>query len=86
MDLTQEITNIDKEAETRGDEWLRRYDLQRKLEHVYHLEEAYWQQRVGDRWTVDGDLSIGFFHQFANGRRRKNAIVTLDSDQGEVKG
>jgi hypothetical protein len=36
------------------------------------------------RWILEGDSNTNFFHQYANGRRRRNTIVALETDQGEM--
>ena len=33
-----------------------------------------------------GDSNTHFYHQFSNGRRRKNTIAFLDTEQGEIRG
>jgi hypothetical protein len=35
---------------------------------------------------LEGDSNSLFFHQFANGRRRKNTISFLNSDSREIRG
>lgn len=88
-DLIKKMGEIDKEAELRAlsmEDWLLREELESKLELIYQMEEIYWQQRIGDRWTIQGDSNSKFLHQYANGRRRKNTIITLDTEQGEVQG
>lgn len=87
--MLRELEQIDNEAEVRElsmDEWQHRYEIETKLEEVYRMEEIYWKQRVGDRWTLKGDANTEFFHHYANGRRRKNTTVSLESDQGEIQG
>ena len=59
--------------------------MENALEQIYQQEEIHWKQRGDLTWLVEGDSSTRFFHQFANGRRRKNTIISLDTDQGEVK-
>jgi hypothetical protein len=49
--------------------------VERKLENLYLEEEIYWRQRIGKHWLHIGDSNTRFFHQFANGRRRKRTIV-----------
>jgi len=34
---------------------------------------------------LEGDANTQFFHQHANGRRRKNTIVAFDTEIGEVR-
>ena len=36
----------------------------------------------GLKWTLKGDANTKYFHAYANGRRRKCAILRLQSDQG----
>jgi len=50
------------------------------------IEELRWKQRVGKNWILQGDANTQFFHQFVNGRRRKNTITYLEFDQGEIRG
>lgn len=61
-------------------------DLEKQLEETDNLEEIYWRQRVGDNWILKGDANTKFFHQFANGRRRKNNIAYLETEDGEIRG
>jgi hypothetical protein len=68
------------------EEWNERIGLEDELESFIRLEEIYWKQRSGQKWVLEGDANTNFFHQFANGRRRKNTITSLDSDQGEIRG
>lgn len=87
-DLYQELQKRDREADNRDlsiEEWHHRYNLEGKLEKIYHLEEIYWHRRVGDQWTVKGDSNTEFFLQYAN-ERRKSTIVSLKSDQGVIRG
>jgi hypothetical protein len=67
------------------DLWKQRYDLEAKLEHINNQEKIYWKQRGNVRWILEGDSNTNFFHQCANGRRWKNTIVALETDQGEIK-
>ena len=87
--ITKRIQEIDLLAESRlldMMEWEERIDLEKQLEELNNLEEIYWKQRAGDNWILKGDANTKFFHQFANGRRRKNNIAYLESDNGEVRG
>jgi hypothetical protein len=36
--------------------------------------------------VLHGDANTHFFHQFINGRRRKNSIAYLDLEGGEIRG
>ena len=57
--------------------------IEMELEKIYEAEELYWQQRGGEKWTLEGDANTNFFHLAANGRRRKKSILSLE-DNGEV--
>lgn len=88
-ELLQELETIEKEANfitLSVEEWQHRYALGAKLEQIYQIEKIYWQQRVGDRWLVKGDSNTDFFHQYANGRRRKNTIISLENEQEKIRG
>jgi hypothetical protein len=36
-------------------------------------------------WILEGDANTDFFHLFANGRRRKKAIISLETENGVAK-
>jgi hypothetical protein len=36
------------------------------------------------QWTLQGDANTKFFHAYANGRKRRCAILSLVSDNGIV--
>jgi hypothetical protein len=58
--------------------------VEQQLEKLYLEEEIYWRQRVGKHWLTAGDTNTKFFHQFANGRRRKGTIVQMETEQGII--
>lgn len=43
-------------------------------------EEVYWYERSHSNWLLKGDNNTAFFHKCANGRKRKNNIVSLEKD------
>ena len=63
-------------------EWAHRYALEGQVEALLCAEEEYWQWRSGLKWTLKGDANTKYFHAYANGRRRKCAILRLQSEQG----
>ena len=86
--LLAQLESINRDAEVgeiSASCWEERYGLENALEQIYQQEEIHWKQRGDLTWLVEGDSNTRFFHQFANGRRRKNTIISLDTDQGEVK-
>ena len=40
------------------------------------------QKASSEKWVLKGDANTDFFHNSANGRRRKNLICCLEGDQG----
>jgi len=87
--MTQRILEIDKMAELRlltNQEWEERIEIENRLDGLQRSEEIYWKQKAGLKWLLEGDANTHFFHQFANGRRRKNMISFLESDSGDIRG
>lgn len=89
MKITKRVQEIDIIAETRLlslQEWGERMNLEKDFGRMLKLEDIYWKKRAGNNWVLQGDANTHYFHQFANGRRRKKTISFLDSDQGEIRG
>lgn len=53
-----------------------------ELGKLYDQQNSYWKQRAKQFWLESGDSNSRFFHQCANGRRRKNNISKLKDNQG----
>lgn len=86
-ELLQQPSDIDSLADRMdlsAEQWQSRYEIEAKLESIYNMEEIYWQQRGSARWVLEGDTNSKFFHLYANGRRRKKTIISLDTNQGVV--
>ena len=49
-------------------------------------EEIYWQQRSHDKLLHEGDNNTGYFHRMANGRRRKNLIISMEDGNKIIEG
>ncbi|KAM6582619.1 hypothetical protein CsatB_009621 [Cannabis sativa] len=52
-------------------------ELESQLSDLLEKEEIFWQQRSRIQWLKAGDQNTKFFHQYANTRRRNNAIPGL---------
>jgi len=39
----------------------KRLQLEVELEKIMEAEEMYWQQRGGEKWTIEGDTNSSFF-------------------------
>ncbi|XP_047264042.1 uncharacterized protein LOC124896540 [Capsicum annuum] len=47
-----------------------------------HLEESYWQQKVGYDWFESGDRNTKFFHSIVKGRRNRLKVSRIMNDAG----
>jgi hypothetical protein len=85
--LLAKIQELDVAADGVGldeDGWALRYHLEDQMMDILGAEEEYWRQRGKQQWVLKGDANTKFFHVFANGRKRKCAILSLSSDQGVI--
>ena len=83
--LIEEIKALDVQADSRTfseAEWANRYALGNQVLAILREEEEYWRRRGGVKWITKGDANTGYFHAFANGRKRKCSILRLQSDHG----
>lgn len=48
-----------------------------------HLEELYWQKKVGYDWFENGDRNTRFFHSLVKGRRHKLKVSRIHNSQGD---
>jgi hypothetical protein len=55
--------------------------LERDLEEIFVFEENIWQQRCNAKWVLQGYGNTRFFHEVANGRRRKCSIFSLETKE-----
>jgi hypothetical protein len=37
-------------------------------------------------WLLKGDNNTSYFHKIANGRRRKNTVISLENDGEQIEG
>ncbi|MDV3143360.1 MAG: hypothetical protein Q8761_02940, partial [Sweet potato little leaf phytoplasma] len=75
----------DLEEEGRLEEGLKEESLALKMElaDVVLKETSSWHQKVKIKWAKDGDNNSAFFHRWANGRKSKNFIDSLENENGE---
>lgn len=59
-----------------------------KAEYNKHLyfEEAFWQQKVGYDYFVNGDKSTKFFHSLVKGGRQKLKVNRIQNSHGDWRG
>jgi hypothetical protein len=85
--LLAKIQELDAAADGVGldeDGWALWYHLEDQMMEILGVEEEYWRQRGKQQWVLKGDANTKFFHAFANGRKRKCAILSLSADQGVI--
>lgn len=83
--LTEELSQLDAAADVQvfsEQDWAQHYALEAQVESLLRAEEEYRRRRGGIKWTLKGDANTKYFHAYANGRRRKCAILRLQSEQG----
>lgn len=51
---------------------------------LINKQELYWAQRAKDRWMVLGDRNTSYFYKVASVRARRNRIVCLKNESGEL--
>lgn len=61
-----------------GDAYKRKLDILVELNNMYVEEELHWHHMSNERWLLKGNNNTDFFHKVANGRRRKNSMVSLE--------
>jgi hypothetical protein len=80
-DLLKKLQDMDGVANERGldaSQWQERYEVEEKLERIYQFEEIQWQRRGSVNWILKGDTNNGYFHNVANGRKKKCTIFSLE--------
>jgi hypothetical protein len=85
--LLARIQELDIEADNDGldeDGWALRYHLEGQMMDLLSAEEDYWRQRGRQQRLLKGDANTKLFHAFANGRKRKCAILSLEDETGQV--
>jgi hypothetical protein len=87
-DLLSKLQDMDGVANERGldaSQWQERYEVEGKLERIYQFEEIQWQRRGSINWILKGDTNNGYFHNVANGRKKKCTIFSLEDGNREIR-
>jgi len=64
----------------------RKTDIQTELLKMLAEEEQFWHKRSNSKWLLKGDNNTEFFHRGANGKKRKNRILSLTQDNLPIEG
>lgn len=65
---------------------IRKMELIKESLHMLDQEEAYWHNRCHEQWLLQGDNNTSYFHKIANGRKRKNNVISLDNEGAQIEG
>jgi len=60
--------------------------VQKRILEILEEEELYWLRRSHQNWLLKGDNNTDFFHRVANGRKRKNTIISLLDEDNLIEG
>ena len=60
--------------------WLTQLLIQR--EKLMLFNQKYWDRHKRNEWLVNGDRNSRYFHQLANNRRKRNAVLKLKDESG----
>lgn len=77
---------MEEENDLCGEAYTRKLNILVELNDMYTEEETHWHQFSSGRWLLKGDNNTGFFHKVANGRRRKNSMVSLECGSVVIEG
>ena len=66
------------------EEWNFRSILRDKLLTLLEQQRIYWKQRGAIKWATLGDAGTKFFHANATIRHRRNAILNLKNNNGDI--
>ena len=80
LEATEELDGLDSEQMTRK-VWLLKENLQ-----LLDQEESYWVNRCHETGLLKGDNNTSYFHKIANGRRRKNTVISLEDGDEIIEG
>lgn len=68
------------------DQALEKYSIIKENLSLLETEESYWHSRSLEKWLLEGDSNSSYFHKVANGRQRKNTIISLEKDGKIIEG
>jgi len=74
----------EEDAHLSLEQMLRKVYLRSEMMKILEQEELYWYKRSHEQWLHEGDMNTKYFQRIANGRKRKNTIISLKSDSGMV--
>jgi len=68
------------------DQLYRKMKLTAETLTLLDQEEIFWYTRCHQQWLLKGDNNTSYFHRIVNGRKRKNTIISLESEGNIIEG
>jgi len=59
-------------------------EIRTRMGFLLAQEEAFWKQRSKVYWLEDGDTNSRFFQAMSSNKKRRNNIMELKTDEGEL--
>ena len=60
------------------------HEARERMSYLLAQEDAYWRRSVQVNWLKHGDTTSKFFYAMASARSKRNYIVKLHSNDGEI--
>lgn len=82
-ELQEELMDLEIIEESlilNSDQLQRKTEIQTNLMFLLEQEELYRNERSNNNWLLKGDGNTEFFHRVANGKKRKNTILSLQCE------
>ena len=64
----------------------RKVEIHSNILNMLEEDEIYWFKRSHEKWLHEGDNNTEYFHRIANGRKRKNTIISFKYEGESVEG
>jgi len=87
--IQQDLLSLEQQEETcllSLRQCQKKVDIQSQLLSMLEEEELYWFRRSHEKWLHEGGNNTEFFHRVANGKKRKNNILSLKDGEEIVEG
>ena len=80
------LEQLEEEGLLTLDQMVRKSQLLQEIIKINEEDELYWFKRSHEKWLLEGDNNTEYFHKVANGRKRRNTIITLMDGENIIEG
>ena len=77
---------LEEDGSLLPEQCVRKNLIQNELHLLYAEEELQWFQKSHKKWLLQGDQNTSYFHRVANGRKRKNNMLSLKDGEVNIEG